>query len=111
MTAARITAVVRARGETVTVRRITGTTSQTFTEATVKARIGGYDPSELAGNVKQGDSRCFIGTQDLIAEGFPVPVRQNDKVIRAGGKTLNVEGHDPRKWSDDEALTVLQLRG
>lgn len=106
MTAARVAEIVQRHGEMVTIRRLSP-----LTTAQVRARLAGYEPSEIAGSIIQGDRRCFIGTQDLIAEGFPIPIQKNDKVVLASGKVLNIEGADHRKWDDDEGLTVLQVRG
>jgi hypothetical protein len=106
MTAARVAEIVQRHGELVTVRRLNPATT-----VAVRARLIGYEPSEIAGSIIQGDRRCFIGTQDLIAAGFPLPMIKNDKIVLASGKVLNVEGVDHRKWDDDEALTVLQVRG
>lgn len=107
MTATRIASIVQRHGETVTVRRL-GTPN---VDVSVKARLEGYGPADIAGSIIQGDRRCYIGTQDLVAQSFPLPMRKNDKVILAGGRQLNVEGPDARKWGDDEALLVLQVRG
>src|SRR3546814_16620954 len=63
-----------AAGELVTVRRYVGTgVDRPVVEAQVAARVTGYAPSELVGNIRPGDSRVVLLVEDLEARQFPLP--------------------------------------
>lgn len=102
-----------AAGEMVTVRRYVGTGSdRPVVEAPVAARVTGYAPSELVGNIRQGDRKVILLAEDLERRQFPLPLRAGDKVV-VGGRELNVE------YADDQTRRVagvliayeLQARG
>lgn len=87
-------------GEVVTVRRYVGTgASRPLIEAEVAARVTGYAPSELAGNIRQGDRKVILLHDDLVRRQFPVPVKAGDKVV-VGGRELNIE------YPDDQTRRV-----
>lgn len=70
-------------GEPVEVRRYTGTagTNRPKFDATVMARVTDYQPSDLVGDIKQGDRQVILMFEDLIAAQFPMPVKKTDKIV------------------------------
>lgn len=94
-------------GQTVTVRRIIGTTTQTHQDATVKASIRNYQPQDLIGPIQQGDREAIINPS---AEGWPWPVKAGDVVIIDGAVT-NVKQVETRHWREEVAFYVATCRG
>ncbi len=82
-------------GETITLRRFVAGGAPI--EVEVRARVTGYQPAELVGGIKQGDSRLIVLAEDVEARGFPVPFSTggSDKAI-IRGKTQNIELVDDR---------------
>jgi hypothetical protein len=82
-------------GEVITLRR--NVPSGAPIEAQVLARVTGYQPKDLVGGIKQGDSRLIVLAEDVEAKGFPVPFSTggSDKAI-IRGKTQNIELVDDR---------------
>jgi hypothetical protein len=76
-------------GETITLRRINQ--SGPPIEATVRARVTGYQPKELVGGIKQGDRRVIVLAEDVETSGFPVPFKTGgtDKAV-VREKALNI---------------------
>lgn len=86
-------------GETVLLRRMTGTTQQSPVDAEVTARVTGYGPQELVGAIQQGDRKVIVLAADLEGRGWPVPPKKLDRIIlRPGadgaGETLTVQAVD-----------------
>ncbi len=99
------------KGEVVTVRRIVA--NAPAIEAKARARISGYQPDELTGGIQQGDRKVLLSHEDLAAQGFPVPVRTNDKIIliRFGGnRVLNVQDVDDSTHRDAGNLAAYLIR-
>ena len=110
MSVQRIGAMIARAGQTVTIRRVTGTTSQTFTDVSAKASVRGYQPEELMGPIQQGDRQVIVGVSEMILAVWPAPPRRNDKVI-IDGVTTNVEAVEARHFREDIAFYVLRCRG
>ena len=110
MSVTRINAMINRAGQTVTLRRVAGTTSQTFTDVAAKASVRGYQPHELVGPVQQGDREVTIGVWEMLVAGWPMPPRRNDKAI-IDGVTTNVEAAEARHFREDIAFYVLRCRG
>jgi hypothetical protein len=64
-------------GETVLIRRYTGTGSgaRPTSEWSGRARVIGYDAAELIGGIVQGDRRIILLHEDLVAGGCPLPIQ------------------------------------
>jgi len=72
-------------GETIIVRRYTGTgVGRVAHDTNVRARVTGYDQRELVGTIQQGDRRIIMLIEDLTNAGFAVPVTPNDKIVLRG---------------------------
>jgi hypothetical protein len=103
----------RALGETVQIRRYTGTGSnRPRFDVSVRARVAGYEPQQLVGSIQQGDRKVIVLAEDLINSGFALPVTTNDKVV-ARGKELAILGVDDNTRRVDGVLIAidLQVRG
>ncbi len=97
-------------GETVILRRLTGTTVQIPLDVTLKAVVRGYGPEELVGGIQQGDKKVILSQVDMENSQWCWPVKPQDRVIIEGRPTV-VQSVDKRKISEDTAMYVLQVRG
>jgi len=100
-------------GETVTVRRYSGIGAlRTSDDFEARARVAGYEPNELVGDIRQGDLRVVILVEDLVSEGFELPLTQNDKVV-VRGKELAVLGPDDstRRIAGEAIALDVRVRG
>ncbi|KPF84468.1 hypothetical protein IP70_15675 [alpha proteobacterium AAP38] len=68
--------------ETVVVRRQTGVSPVTWTDAVVPARVRQYGAAELVAGITQGDFEVVVAHADLVAAGWLVPPKDGDRVIR-----------------------------
>lgn len=59
-------------GQTVTLRKITGTTSQTNTDVSCPAVVRGYSPNELVGDIIQQDSFVIISPTQINTAVWPI---------------------------------------
>lgn len=62
---------LRRAGQTITLRKVTGTTSQTFTDVICKAVVRGYAPNELIGAIIQNDSLVILSPTEINAAVWP----------------------------------------
>lgn len=89
--------LVAASGETVTLRRYSGTGAARAVSqsATVRAAASGYAPAQLVGNVKQGDTKLIVLAEDFEGETFDLPQR-NEMGLRVviGTKEASIEAVD-----------------
>lgn len=78
---------LRRSGQPVTLRKVTGTTSQTFTDVDCLALVRGYTPQELvAGNgIIQQDSKVILSPTEINAAVWPV-VQSGPKDVRIPSK-------------------------
>lgn len=100
-------------GETITIRRYTGAgPNRPFFEASVMARVVGYEPHELIGTIQQGDRKLIVLAEDLIDAQFALPVTTNDKAV-VRGKELQIMAADDstRRVGADLIAYELQARG
>src|SRR5262245_12186831 len=72
--------------EIVTVRRyLTGSgANRPKFDVEVKARVMGFSPDELVGQVQQGDRKVIMLAKDLIDAQFSIPIKASDKVVVRG---------------------------
>lgn len=97
-------------GETVTIRRYTGTgQNRPHFDATVKARVVDYKPHELVGAIQQGDRKLIVLADDLITAQFPQPLVKGDKAV-VRGKELNIEAPDDNTRRVQGVLIAYELR-
>jgi hypothetical protein len=117
MTPAEVKAIYRRMmddyGETVQIRRYTGTGSnRPWFDTDAMARVTRYEPEELVGTIVQGDRRLIVLAEDLIAGQFALPVRKGDKVVVRGAE-LSIEAADDntRRVAGELIAVELQVRG
>ena len=105
---------VRTCTDLVTVRRYTGSGSvrPKFDVEDCRARVVGYAPHELIGNILQGDRRIILVADDLLGKGFSLPLTTNDKIV-VRGKELAIIAVDDSTRRVNAVLIAyeLQVRG
>lgn len=80
------------------------------TQALVRARIVGYQPNELVGDIVETDRKAIVLAEDVAASGFPVPIRaQQDRVIY-DGRTWAISSVDDTTRRVDDVLIAYELR-
>jgi hypothetical protein len=95
---------LRRTGQPVTLRKVTGTTSQTFTDVVCQAVVRGYTPTELiAGSgIIQQDSKVILSPTEINAAVWPsaqvngqpdvrIPSKNRGDIIRINGKDRFVQ--------------------
>ena len=105
--------MMNAVGETVTIRRYTGSgANRPRFDVEVMARVTEYDPRELVGAIVQGDRKLIILAEDMIAAQVPPDIRKGDKAV-VRGKELNIEAADDNTRRVQGVLIAyeLQVRG
>jgi hypothetical protein len=95
------------RGESVTVGRYDATAHLIGFPA--RAKVIGYQPSELVGGINQGDRRVLLLAEDLETNGLVLPLRVNDRIL-VRGKALNVVSIDDSTHRNAGVLNAYDLR-
>jgi hypothetical protein len=100
-------------GETITLRRYTGTgVGRVAHDTNVRARVSGYAERELVGTIQQGDRKIIMLVQDLEDEGFALPVTPNDKIVLRGTMIAIVTVDDSTRRIQGELIAYeIQARG
>lgn len=76
-------------GKLISVRRMTTSLPQTVVaRADVRAIVKGYQPVELVNGITAGSRRVILSVLDLVAAGFPMPVKKGDRIYL--GEALDV---------------------
>lgn len=109
MTVADIAAAIEREGQTMLLRRFAGKNRGRF-DVGVKGVVRGYQPSEIAGDIQQGDREVRISNAEIAARHWPGPPRRGDR-LRIDGAWVNVESNDARKLREDYAMHIMQVRG
>jgi hypothetical protein len=104
---------LRARGEAVLLRRYTGSgTNRPRFDVEVRARVIGYQPTELIGSITQGDRRVIILLEDAIKAQFALPITTNDKCVVRGRELAIMAADDNTHRDGTECVAYeLQVRG
>lgn len=93
-------------GEDIAIRRYTGSgTPRPYTDTTTRARVMGYQPSQLVGPIVQGDRRV-IALVDTLSSILPVTT--NDKAV-VGGTLLAIKAVDDNTRRIGGTLIALEL--
>jgi hypothetical protein len=71
-------------GETIEIGRQTGTDSSNVVRVQCRARVKNDRPHILAEDIQQGEVIVRAFHPDLVANGFPLPVRSTDHVVIRG---------------------------
>jgi hypothetical protein len=102
-----------AAGETIVVRRFTGTgVGRPQADTATRARVTGYQESELVSTIQQGDRKVIMLVEDLVAAGFTVPVSPKDKLV-IRDRTLSIVSVDDstRRLQGELIAYEIQARG
>ncbi len=112
MSVARIQAHIQQEGETVTLRRITGSTSQTVVDVVCKAAVRPLqrDPRQLVGPMEQSDRLVILGITEMLVAGWPMPPRPGDQIV-IGGAVTNIERAIPLTFRNETAFYEIRVRG
>lgn len=99
-------------GEDILIRRYTGTgQNRPYFDATVRARVAGYAPSEMVGDIKQGDRKVIALAEDLIAAQVALPLAPsaNLKVV-ARGREMDVKAVDDSTRRVAGVLIAIEMQ-
>jgi hypothetical protein len=97
-------------GEPIAIRRYTGTgANRPFFDAPVMARVVEFKPSDLVGDIIQGDRSLIVIAQDLIDAQVPLNLRKGDKAM-VRGKELNIEAVDDNTRRVQGELIAYEIR-
>lgn len=104
-------------GEDIVIRRYTGTgTPRPKVEATVRARVMGYEPKELVGTIVQGDRKilALVDPDATVASGMValstlLPLNNNDKAV-VRGKELAIKAIDDNTRRIAGTLIALEIQ-
>ncbi len=88
-----------AAGDSVFLQRGVAPGPVTRSTSPVQARFTSYTPEQLVGPISEGDRRVIVSADDVAASGFPLPLRENDRVD-LGGRLLTI------KYVDDTTRRV-----
>lgn len=102
-------AAVRDWGETITLRRVTGTALIAL-DVDVRACVRGYAPAELVANIKQGDSKVIVSPTEMKRAQWTWPPRVGDRAV-IGGKVRAVEEANPITMGGELVRIELRVRG
>lgn len=73
------------RGETIKIRRYTGTgPSRPMFEVECRAVVTGYQPEEMVGGIQQADKKAIVLHEDLAGTGLSLPLTNSDFAIVKG---------------------------
>jgi hypothetical protein len=97
------------RGTIIEVGRQTGTSPSAMFWASCRARVKGYRPDALVGNVIQGEVTIKGFYPDLINNRFPLPVRVTDKVRLPGGPSAQINAVDINTGRDGNTQIYVKI--
>lgn len=109
-------------GEDVTLRRVVGRTNPVNVDCDCRAFVRGYDPTQLAGTIMQGDATIVVSARDIGDAQWPggqptpgsaldprVPKIADQVIVR--GRVRSVVATEP-VYVNGELLRInLQVRG
>lgn len=101
--------MIAAWGEAITLRRLNSSGPATEVN-NVRARVAGYEPEEVTGNIQQGDRRVIVLAEDIGS--FPVPFRERstDRVVDASGREMTIQAVDDQTRRIAGVLIAYEIR-
>jgi hypothetical protein len=114
MNAAQIRAMYKSFCQmTITVRRYSGpATARTWADVTARGNARLFGGKELIGTIAQGDQQVIILVDDLVANGFQLPIVVADKIVLGGRERQILAPIGERKALDGTLIAYeLQARG
>ena len=98
-------------GEEIRLRRYTGTgPDRPWFDATVRARVMGYEPRELINDIKQGDMRVIMLAEDLEAAQVPFPTISEDLRVFVRDRPCAVLAIDDNTRRFQGTLIAIEMR-
>jgi hypothetical protein len=99
--------------EIVFARRYTGSGAvRPVFNAKARAKVVGYAPYELIGTIVQGYCTVILYADDLIKNGFALPLTTNDKLVVRGKELAIIAADDSTRRVDGVLIAYeLQARG
>lgn len=99
--------------EKVLVKRYVGTgQNRSYFEIEVRARVMGFVPSDLTGNIIQGDRRIILFADDLLDKGFVLPITINDQIVVRGRELAVTKPDDSTRRINGVLVAYdIQVRG
>lgn len=100
-------------GETITIRRFTGTgPNRPKFDVEVRARVMGYQPNEMVAGIAQADRKAIVLHEDLIAAGFALPITNADfAVVQGKQHAIRVPDNATRRVAGATIAYELQIVG
>jgi hypothetical protein len=108
--AATVAAQIAKRGQSVTLKRRVGTTTN-FTTAIVPGKVHHYRPDELVGGIIQGDRRVTIAPSSLAGTDWEGLVPRKGDFVEIDGAQAAVQGCEPRSVGNEVARYEIWVRG
>ena len=106
----RYRAQIRKHGETVKLRRYTGTgPSRVANDYNVRAWVKGFDPHTLIGNIVYGDRHAIVLAEDVAATALTLPVTISDKLVLRG-RELAILFVDDSTHRDGGKLVAYEMK-
>lgn len=112
-------AMMNERGETVTIRRFTGTgANRPYFDAEIMAVVQSYSPELLAGSLTEATKKAIVLAQDLIDAQWPIAANTNRLIVESDvifvrGKSHVILAADDatRRVATEIVAIELQLKG
>ena len=101
--------MLKLAGSAVELRRGSGDNAS---RCTLKAKLAGYKPQELTGEVQQGDTKVIFMAEDVAA--FPLPIKaKSTDAIYLDGRKMTVQAVDDmtRRVGGESIAYELRVRG
>ncbi len=93
---------------TVVLRRVAGAALSTVAEVTLRARVTGYEPREMVGDVQQGDRRVIALAEDI--GDFPAPIKVGVDRIVIDGTVTTIRAVDDQTRRVGGVLIAYEIR-
>lgn len=100
-------------GETITIRRFTGTgPNRPKFEVDVRARVTGFAPNEMVAGIQQADRKAIVLHQDLVDAGLALPLTNADfAVVQGKQHAIRVPDNATRRVAGVTVAYELQIIG
>lgn len=100
------------QGEVIEIGRQVGTSPNIINWVSCRARVKGYRPDPLIGQVQQGEIAIRAFYPDLIANRFSLPVLPTDKVrVRGASKQINAVDNNTGRVGTTQIFVKIMAVG
>ena len=99
-------------GEVIEIGRQTGNNPNSVFRVQCRARVKGYRPDSLVGQIQQGEVTIKAFFPDLVAARFPLPIRQTDHVrVRGEQRQINAVDNNTGRIGDTQVFVKIMAAG